>query len=156
MDAARRIQWCEADPDRVREILDELSVEAMEILVEKAFAAAKDGQYKQAVDTFELLTAKEPFNSMFWMGLGMAKQAGLEYEDAITAFHMADGLTYGDPYPSYYAAECFFSLGRTVEGLRALDEAEQTCKISSLDTDVLLPHIAALREAWQVNKKRSK
>lgn len=154
MDAARRIQWCEGDPDGVREILDGLSVEAMEMLVEKAFLASQDGQYRQAVDTFELLTAKEPFNPIFWMGLGMAKQAGQEYEEAITAFNMADGLTFGDPYPSYYAAECYFSLSRATEGLKALDEAEETCKVSSLNTDVLQPYIAALREAWAPKRQK--
>lgn len=149
LDVLQKVRSCGDDDTRIAETLKNLSPAATRLMVDTALVATQKGHYQQAIDAFELLTLREPLNSSYWMALGIARQEQKEYEEALDAYAIVQGLTFVDPLPAFYAAQCRFALGEHEGALACLEAAEDFCRMDTESTRDLLPAVLALRESWQ-------
>jgi tetratricopeptide (TPR) repeat protein len=115
-----------------------------ELFCSYGFTQYYGNQLPEAIETFRLLCARRPNEAKYWFALGGILQEAKEYQKAIEAWAFAALLNGADPYPEFYAAECYFALQDPLNGLKNLKKA-------SLKADHepdLKAKIAALEEQW--------
>lgn len=130
-----------------RQELESLVGPAIDGMHAIAFELYHHGHYEQAAVLYRLLSAKEPLNADFWMGLGASLQMNSKYEDALTPFAMAASIEIENPQPHLHAAECYFGMLDRKEGFEALGVADSFCT-NRPEHQGIKQRIAVLREAW--------
>ncbi len=102
-----------------------LSDETLEGAYNIAYNLYKNEKYKDAQNLFYVLTMLNPLKKKFLMGFAAASQLHGDYEKALEAYAMAGIMDGDDPYPHFYAAECYSALNNSQEMLKALQAAEE-------------------------------
>ena len=88
-----------------------------------AFEIYQKKDYRGAAKLFTQLILTNPFSPDYWRGLASAKQMAREYIASLHAWGLTALLNEADPFSHFHAAECYFKVGETEEGLKALDAA---------------------------------
>lgn len=106
-----------------------LPLEILEGIYAYAYRYYDMKKYKEALPLFTLLCSQQVQNSTYWMGLGGCYQQLFEYEKAVEAYSVAAvyGDAKNDPYPHYFAAECYLSLHLVDQALKAMKSAFAAC-----------------------------
>lgn len=78
------------------------------------------GRFDQAEKVFQFLCFYGHLEQKHWQGLGGCRQALGKYSQAIEAYAMMALCDVSDPQPAFYAAQCFFHLGRKDDAYKAL------------------------------------
>ena len=124
----------------------DLSEEEVEAFYSFGFSQYGSGNWPEAADTFRVLCTRRPLDPRFWFALGATLQEARSYEDALPSWAMASLLKREDPYPHFHAAECYFSLKRKDEALKALKESSE--RIGQNPSHPLEEKILVLKELW--------
>lgn len=124
-----------------------LSEEEVERMYAFGFAQYGSGNWNEAADCFRLLCTRRPMEPKFWFALGATLQEAGSYQDALNSWAMAALLKKEDPYPHFHAAECCFSLKKSKDAAKALDESSIRIKEP---THPLKAKISALRLQWRL------
>jgi type III secretion system low calcium response chaperone LcrH/SycD len=103
------------------------------------------GNGLEAARYFAALVTFSPFQGKFWIGLGASQHLDKQYEKALQAYSVAALLDGRDPAPHYHAAQCYFALGNTQDGLKALDLAEAHASSNPIHS-ALRNRITSLKE----------
>lgn len=114
-----------SEGNRPQEIL-EFSNETMSKFYGAAYEIFEKQQYEAAVDAFLFLSALNPLNPQYWLGLGMSTQLCHDYESAIDAYEQAALADISSPVPYFYLAKCLFAIHDRKSALEALDLAIET------------------------------
>lgn len=86
------------------------------------------GKYEMANQVFRFLVSVENDEPKYWMGLAASYHRLKNYQRAID-FYMATLLfNPQDPFPFYYAAECFLKLKQPLPALVMLQSTIERCK----------------------------
>ena len=101
------------------------SDEAIEESYGYAYNYYQMGDYDAAVNSFLILVAIRPRERRFWNALAASMQMKRDYRDAIQAYGMAAiyDSDNKDPFPHFYAAQCYHSLGEYGKALEVLRAA---------------------------------
>jgi type III secretion system low calcium response chaperone LcrH/SycD len=111
-------------------------------------------RYKEALPLFAFLCSQNLENSIYWLGLGGCYQQLREYEKAAEAYGFAAVYNEkkNDPYPAYYAAECYLSLKKIPQALKAMKSAFSICgKQEKFKT--LRNRLRYLYKTWSAKQK---
>lgn len=135
------------DPASLKEVMPKFTEEHFDALYALAYDFYESGEYAKAGNYFHFLTTLSHKDKKHWIGLGASQQMLKEYEKAINSYAIAAVLDQTDPYPSFYAAECCFSMGDIERGMLALDCVDELSADESKFKG-LRNQLSALREAW--------
>lgn len=102
------------------------SEEVMAKFYAAAYRLFEHKRFKDAANAFLFLATLNPYNSEYWIGLGMASQLIQEYEAAIDAYELAAMSNIENPVPYFYLAKCLFAIHDRESALQALDLAIET------------------------------
>lgn len=144
-EAEAQKQWDVLPHDGV----EALTPEKIEELYSIAYQLYRDQQYKESLSFFRLLTLAKPMNHKYWKGLAASLHMNKEYEKAIHCYIAAIAMnkTSVDPYLYVHAADCFFALGNTQDGLKALDGAKHWGEKEK--NEKILNHVSLMQELWK-------
>ena len=106
-----------------------------------------NGKYKEAVTIFHLLTNSDPCNHKFCMGYAASLQLSGQYEKALDVYSMAIVVDSRNPYPHFYAAECYVALGNYKEALKACLTAKRYIS-NKKGYQSLEQKIQLMQDAW--------
>ncbi|PIS00299.1 MAG: hypothetical protein COT84_08250 [Chlamydiae bacterium CG10_big_fil_rev_8_21_14_0_10_35_9] len=107
----------------------------------KGMQALESNDLLQAIDIFRSLVIQHPDEKDYWYCLASCLQKTSQYELALKAWAMTELLNESDPFPSYFAAICYYHLKNPQEGLKAIRFAKK--KISE-QNHVLLEEMKSL------------
>jgi type III secretion system low calcium response chaperone LcrH/SycD len=124
----------------------DLSEEEVERFYAYGYAQYGSGNWGGAVDVFRVLCTRRPLEPRFWFALGATLQEAGSYDEALHSWAMAALLKAEDPYPHFHAAECCFSLRKSLDGARALAESEMRTPADH----PLKEKIGLLRQQWRI------
>lgn len=131
------------------------STDSLEVMYHLAYTRYKQGLYVDSEGLFRLLTVANTSERKYWMGLGLSLHCNKKYKEALDAYEMAAALDPKDPHANLQAAECFFALGSTGQGLIALEYAERCLQLQKSPEEGHKTRIALLRAAWNPEKGNS-
>ncbi len=92
---------------------------------QKAYDLYQKADYKNAAALFSYLTVLNPYESNFWMGLGISKQSDRLYEEAIVSYTTAEAMNPENPIPHLHMAQCFYGLNLREQAVSHLQQAIQ-------------------------------
>lgn len=98
----------------------EVTPEEMEQLYAEGYRFYRQRQWEEAAMTFRFLVLFDPFVKKYWMGLAGAQQILGRHEKAVRHYTVASLLDDADPYPHFYASQCYTSLGHMEHAASAL------------------------------------
>ncbi len=101
----------------------EVSPYEMEEIYNEAYRYYQENHYVEASTAFRWLVLLNPFIGKYWRGLAASLQLLNKYEKALHAYAMTALLESDDPYPHFYAYECYKALKNKEEAARALQSA---------------------------------
>lgn len=114
-----------------------------------AYEFYSHGHYEEAKSLFSLLVVKETTNVHYWLGFGACWQMLKNYDKAIEAYAAAALLDVKEqnPFPHFYAAECFIAANNVTSALQALESAST---IASKDKkyEQFIIQINLIKNAW--------
>lgn len=128
------------DPDTAIDF----STNVLETLYAMAYQHLSSERYHEGEQLLHSLVMMEPNSQKYWKALAFAQQKQRQYDEACATYAVVSSLNPDDPEPYLRAAECYFSVGDTTNGLEALQEAEK--RISC--TPQLQRELTALKESW--------
>jgi len=99
------------------------SDEAMAKFYGAAYAIFEREEYEEAEDAFLFLATLNPNIYDHWLGLGMARQMGKKFEEAIDAYELAAIHQLDSPVPYFFLGKCFFAIHERDSALYALELA---------------------------------
>lgn len=106
----------------------EINPEQMESFYRDAYTYYEKGYYEQALFCFRYLALFNTLEKKYWMGLAACQQLLADYEKALKGYAIAHLLDSQDPYPHFYAYECYKALNDTPQSLIALKAAFEACQ----------------------------
>lgn len=81
----------------------------------------KKKHYHDAADAFLFLTVLDPYNSFYWIGLGMAEHRCGNHDMSLRAFSTAVLMDIDNPTPHLYAAEVYCAMHDYTNAVKSLD-----------------------------------
>ena len=112
--------------------LIQMSDTTLEALYQAAKHLYEEKKYQEAADAFTFLTFLNPYQYVFWLGLGNAEMWLNNHQAACLAFEYCIETDHTQPFPYYNLAEC-------LEHLKNYDRAqhvlEETLKLIGADKE---------------------
>jgi len=112
-----------------------------------AYDFYQKADYKSAAAAFSYLTMLNPYESTYWMGLGISKQSDRLYEEAIVSYVAVEAIEPENPVPHLHLAQCFYALNLREEAIKHLEQAIHVSgerpefKEVSLKASTILKHL---------------
>lgn len=100
----------------------------MEEIYYEAYSYYKDDNYLESSTAFRWLVLLNPLTSKYWMGLAASLQLLEKYEKSLHAYAIYTLLDHENPYPHFYAFECYTALNNKKEAKKALNSAYKLTK----------------------------
>ncbi len=97
--------------------------EEMEVLYKEAYTFYTKEDFTEATTEFRYLVILDPFTKKYWLGLAACLQVQEFYEKALHSYAMAALLDGEDPYPHFYAYQCYEKSGNQEDAQKALQLA---------------------------------
>jgi type III secretion system low calcium response chaperone LcrH/SycD len=122
-----------------------------------AYALYQQKNYLTASYFFRLLCTARPADPNFWKGLGGTLQMQKNYEEALNCYLSSSLLCNQDsPDPALYAyaADCYFAINQTAEGIQALKAAEAAAK--KTNNESVLRHVNVMLQQWLTHSNELK
>lgn len=113
-----------------------------------AYALYNNKEYVEASHFFRLLALSRPDAAKYWKAFGACLQMLKEYEQAIECYQTAQNLNDSspDPYLDVYIADCYFTMHKAEEGLKALETA--LSHAAQRQDQYILSHVEFMRGVW--------
>lgn len=99
----------------------------MEELYEEAHKHYETNRYLDSITIFRWLVLFNCYEMKYWMGFAATQQLLEKYEKALHGYAVAALLDSENPYPHYYAYECYTIQNNKEDADKALELAYQRC-----------------------------
>lgn len=99
----------------------------LEKLYEEAFNLYEKNKYSDALIIFKWLVLLNTYEEKYWIGYGATQQLLKNYDRALHAYAVAALLNHANPYPHFYAYECYDLLNNKNDAKKALLLAKERC-----------------------------
>lgn len=83
--------------------------EIMARFYNKAHQLFQEKSYHRSADTFFFLSLINPYQSIYWLGLGMSDHLRQAYDSALFAYAMVSLIDPKNPIPHYHSADCYLA-----------------------------------------------
>ncbi|MEX1012461.1 MAG: SycD/LcrH family type III secretion system chaperone [Waddliaceae bacterium] len=100
----------------------------LEYIYGNGYQLFKSGHFDKAKEIFQLLMMLNPSDPKYCMGLATCARQQKDFDGSIQYFFQTALLDRDNPYPFYFAAECFVEKKDYASGIFALKLAEERVK----------------------------
>lgn len=104
----------------------------MEEMYRQAYELYQQDCFSDAVIIYQWLVILNPFVNKYWLGLAANRQMLKDYENALKAYAIILLIDDIDPYPHYYAYECYTAMGEPDEAHKALKLADERAALHTI------------------------
>lgn len=139
------IEWAQQTTEKTESSFKDLEIDSLYSI---AYQLYQRKEYLEALPFFKILAQSSPKNGKFWKALGACLQMLKEYESALNCYTTAQILNrqQEDLLLYIHAADCYFALEQTENGLKTLNKAFYKAE-KNKDT-VITQHVQFMRELW--------
>jgi len=108
-----------------------ITAEQMELFYAEAYRFYLHHQLEDADFCFRFLVLFDPWVKKYWMGLAACQQRSNKYEKALHSYAITTLLSPDDPYPHFYAYQCYEALQQKEDARKALTLAYERVQCPS-------------------------